>query len=345
MKMLFAVLLLSMTGAYADGRAGSVQWSDGRQVAGAISLTSGKTLRLFLDKQQVTLDLDNVKQLVFTPEKEELFEGFYFPNAGQATQVKTGEVYPIRYLQTQVTLADGKVLTGHLYTTTFYIENDDRTQKLVVMAKQTGADKEKLADLVYPTLVRFDTVSPNAGKSLLDLGKIALKNPQDPVIITRPDLAFVVTQQNVGASGWTVQAADPAMLFVSVRDDAGFHIGWPAGAPNVEMKQAADAGLKTMQDFYDDRTPLGYVTDREAGEVYMLALLKRAARFVNGGGEEHDTPWSMVVLRWKYDPEQKKVTLMNRALLGIGRMDSNRPQPAVFKQPEVLANITRMKPQ
>src|SRR5271156_1681793 len=163
------ILFLSQGAAQAAGRAGSVEWSDGRKQAGAISLTPGKDLRLFTSTEPVSLSLDEVKEIRFKPEKEEMREGFYFPTPGQATQAKTGEVYPVRYLQTEITLADGKVVEGHLMTTTFYVENDDATEKVVVMAKQTGADGQKLADLAYPTLIRFDAGAPSAGSSQIDL--------------------------------------------------------------------------------------------------------------------------------------------------------------------------------
>ena len=113
-----ALMLLAVSGvALADGRPGAVEWSDGHQVTGVISLTAGKDLHVFTTTSQVSIALDEVKVIRFTPEKEEMWEGFYFPNAGQATQVKTGEVYPIRYLQTQITLANGQVIKGHLFTT------------------------------------------------------------------------------------------------------------------------------------------------------------------------------------------------------------------------------------
>ena len=101
--LIFWILALMATAggvARADGRTGAVTWSDGHRESGQISLTPGKDLRMFTGAGQVSLKLDEVKEIHFKPEKEEMWEGFYFPNAGQATQVKTGEVYPIRYLKT-----------------------------------------------------------------------------------------------------------------------------------------------------------------------------------------------------------------------------------------------------
>ena len=154
--ILILITALASNGlAHADGRAGVVEWSDGHKQSGAISLTAGKDLRIFAGDKQVSLTLDEVKEIRFTAEKEQMWEGFYFPNAGQATQVKTGEVYPIRNIKAEISLGNGQVLAGHLATTVFYIENDDGAQKVVVMAKQTGTDGEKLADLLYPTVIRF----------------------------------------------------------------------------------------------------------------------------------------------------------------------------------------------
>ena len=181
-----------------DGRPGSVEWSDGHKLTGAISLTPGKELRLFTSAAAVSLSLDEVREIRFKPEKEEMWEGFYFPDAGQTTRVKTGEVYPIRYLQTEITLADGKIIEGHLFTTTVYVETDDATKKVVLMAKQTGANGEKLADLVYPTLIRFDADAASAGSLQIDLTQTGFVPLHPPVIIALPDLTLSPMEQTAG---------------------------------------------------------------------------------------------------------------------------------------------------
>ena len=215
--------------ARADGRAGSVEWSDGHKQTGAISLTPGKDLRLLADDRQFSLSLAEVKEIRFKPEKEEMWEGFYFPNAGQATQVKTGEVYPIRYLQTQITLANGQVVEGHLFTTTFYVETDDATEKVVLMAKQTGANGQKLADLAYPTLIRFDAGATAAGSSQIDLTQAGLADMQPPVVVARPDLALLPVQPTAGKPIWTVPAGRSGTDSSSRwRPATAFMLSWPA---------------------------------------------------------------------------------------------------------------------
>ena len=357
------ILLLTGTVA-ADGIPGSVKWSDGRTLAGAISLASGKELRLFTDSTQVSLPLTEIKEIQFKPEKEEMFEGFYFPNAGQATQAKTGEIYPVRYLKTEITLANGKIVTGHLFTTTFYVETDDATEKVVVMAKQTGANGQKLTDVIYPTLIHFDGGASSAGFAQIDLTQSGITPLQPPVILVRPDLSVPPTDQTEGKPIWTVPAANPQQLLFAVEANDGVHVSWPggdggrrgvgntpAGATELPpadvdpaIRQAVDAGLATMHEFFDTRASLGSFADGDTGDVYSLVLLKRAGKTVDGNGDSlkaGQAPWSLVMLRWKYDADQKKVTLLNRALLKIGGMKGNLQPPQVFKEPGLLKDISR----
>ena len=332
---------LSQGVARAEGRPGSVEWSDGRKLGGAISLTPGKDLRLFTSTAQVSLELDEVKEIRFKPEKEEMREGFYFPNAGQATQAKTGEVYPVRYLQTEITLGDGKVLEGQLFTTTFYVETDDATEKVVLMAKQTGADGQKLADLPYTTLIRFDDGSPSAGSSQIDLTNAGLSGIQPPVVVAKPDLGVLPLQQIAGKQIWTVPLGDPGKLLFAVEAGDGIYVAWPEAEADPSIQQAVNDSLKEMQDFYDTRTLLGCFADADAGDVYSLVMLKRMGTTYSFSADKK--PWSLVILRWKYDADVKKTTLLNRVPLATGRAEGNSQPPAVFKKAALLPDISGSK--
>jgi hypothetical protein len=342
-KIALGLVLACSTAARADGRPGAIEFSDGHKLAGAVSLTPGKDLRVFTDTMQVSLSLDEVTQIRFLPEKEQMWEGFYFPDAGQTTQVKTGEVYPIRYLKTEVTLADGKVITGHLYTTVFYIENDDGAQKVVVTAKQTGTNGEKMADLTYPTLIHFDGGASAASSSTIDLTQSGLTGIQPPVVVAEPDLTPLPVEQVAGKSIWTMPMGDATQILFSVEAADGIHVAWPQEAvpgPDVDpnIQPALATGLKNMQDFYDNRTLLGSFVGGDGTDIYSLVMMKRLGAMVGMGSDT--IPWSLVILRWKYDPDQKKATLLNRALLKIGRQASNSPPPVVLKQPELLRDIS-----
>jgi hypothetical protein len=367
---LVAVVLAACVGVTrADGRAGVVTWSDGHQQAGDISLTAGKDLRLFTGGQQVSVTLDVVKEIHFTPEKEEMWEGFYFPNAGQATQVKTGEVYPLRYLKTQLTLGNGQVLEGHLFTTVFYIENDDGAQKVVVMAKQTGTNGEKMADLLYPTAIRFDNGAASSGSAVIDLTPAGLSGLQKPIILTQPDLTLLAAQPTPGKPAWTVPTDDPSKIIFSVVAADGIHVSWPGdSSPTITdynsnqndpapkfppsdvdpmIRVAVKTGLRDMRDFYDTRTLLGSFSGGADGtDIYSLVMMKRLGKSLNGDATafaSDQTPWSLVLLHWKYDADAKKVTLLHRAMLAIGRIDVKTPEPKIFRDPELFRDITGTK--
>jgi len=339
--------------ARADGaRVGVVEWSDGHKDSGAISLTPGKDLRVFTSTAQVALSLDEVKEIRFTPEKEEMWEGFYFPNAGQATQVKTGEVYPIRYLQTHITLGNGQVVEGHLFTTVFYVEPDDGpNEKVVVMAKQTGANGTKLSDLIYPTRISFDAGAASVATAQIDLTQAGFVPLHPPIILVQPDLAQPPMQQTPGQPIWTVPVADPAKIIFAVEAKDGVHVSWPQGAiPGPEIDpdrlKAVQTGLAVMRDFYDTRTSLGSFTGADDTDIYSLVMMKRIAKSVDGGGTPTPAgvvPWSLVILRWKYDPDQKKATLLNRVLLKIGRTEGNSAPPVVFKEAGLLRDVSGNK--
>ena len=127
----------------AGARPGTVTWSDGRTITGDLTLTPGKQLKLFTSGAPVEFPLAEVKEIRFTPEKEQMAQGFYFPNAGQATQAKTDDIYPVRYLHAQFTMPDGRVLEGHLFTTVLYVQNTGRGVR--VQATETAADIRNLA--------------------------------------------------------------------------------------------------------------------------------------------------------------------------------------------------------
>jgi len=343
--LLAAALVVVWAGAARadEGRAGSVEWSDGRTVAGAISLTPGKTLRVFTATGQVSFPLAEAKEIRFTPEKEQMREGFYFPNAGQATQAKTGEVYPVRYLETQVTLADGQSVEGHLFTTTFYVESDEGTQKVVVMAKQTGADGQKLADLAYPMLIRFDAAVAGPASAQVDLTQAGFVPLHAPVFVVRPDLTTPPARQADAKPVWTVPAEAGQLLFAVEAAD-GIHVAWPKAEADPAVQAAVEASLKVMQDFYDTRTLLGCFAD--GTDVFSLVLMKRTGKSVNGDGSAFDsnlTPWSLVILRWKYDPDAKRTTLLNRVLLKIGRTEGKSAGPVVLKEAGLLGDVAAAK--
>jgi hypothetical protein len=318
----------------AIARPGTVTWSDGRTVTGDLTLTPGKQFKLFTGGAPIEFPLAEVKEIRFVPEKKQMAQGFYFPNAGQATQAKTDDIYPVRYLRAQFTMPDGRVLEGHLFTTVLYVQNDDGAQKVVLEAKQTGADGQKLADLPYPTHIQF--TSPSAGMSRLDLGHAVFPGAKPAVVISRPDLAPVTLEPGGSPNIWTLPTPDPRKLVFSIEADDGIHVAWPSAEADPLAIAAVQGGLRTLQDFYDTRTLLG--TFAEGRDVYSLVMMYRKASSV--GMAASVTPWSLVVLRWNVDPDTHKATLLNRASFAIGRANNGMAPPSVLKDPALLEDIS-----
>ena len=124
-------------------------------------------------------------------------------------------------------MPDGRVLEGHLFTTVLYVQNDDGAQKVVLEAKQTGADGQKLADLPYPARIHFtDTAGRHVPARSEPRSLSAMRKP--PVVVARPDLAPVALEPAATPHVWTLPTPDPKKLVFSVEADDGLHVGWPA---------------------------------------------------------------------------------------------------------------------
>jgi hypothetical protein len=289
----------------------------------------------------VSLSLAEVKEIRLKVEKEEMQKGFYFPNPGQATQAETGDVYPVRYFSVEIALADGKTVAGHLLTTMLYCENDDGTQKVPLMAKMTGDDGQKIDDLVYPADIRFDAGPSAAGLMQIDLTQAGFTPKNPPVFFTKPDMAPLPSSRVAGKQVWTVSTDHPDKIVFAVEAADGVHVAWPDSPAEPDVEKAVQDALANMHDFYDSRTLLGSVAEDD--DVYSVVMLKRTGPMVDAGGQPVTNgmiPWAVVVMHFDYDAAAKKVTLLNRATLAVGRAMGNSPVPAVLKRPELSRDIS-----
>ena len=337
-----AFALVPIAWAHADGRPGAITYSDGHTQTGDLYLSPGKSLRIYTtETTTVSLSLDQVVEMRFKVEKEEMLDGFYFPNPGQATQAKTGDHYPVRYLSTDITLADGKTVSGHLLTTMLYLDNDDGTQKVPLMAKISGDDGQKIDDLVYAQDIRFDSSAPVAGTSVVDLTQVGFTPKSPPAFFTKSDMTALPSSQVAGKQTWTVSTNHPDQIVFGLEAADGIHVAWPGIEADPDVSKAVQDALTNMHDFYDTRTLIGCVAEDD--QVYAIVMLKRVGSMVDGGGTPITNgmiPWRVVDMHFDYDATTKRVTLLNRATLAVGRAGNNSPVPAVLKQPELLRDIS-----
>src|ERR1039458_3079552 len=151
---LFALAMFPAPGAE-EPRDGRVEFSDGSAVEGKISLTPGGSLKIEAGPQNRVLDLDRVREIRLSPEKEEMDRNWRFKAAGQTAKEFFGEPYPVRSLQATVLLAGSESFTGHLYSTVLYVEGGETAQKVLLLSKQRGDEGQSFKSLVYPTRVTF----------------------------------------------------------------------------------------------------------------------------------------------------------------------------------------------
>ena len=263
-------------------RPGTVTWSDGKKVTGDLTLTPGKQLKIFTAGAPVELPLEETKQLRFSPESEKMQEGFYFPNAGQATQAKTGEVYPIRYIHTQIMHCPTAACWRDIFSPRCSTcRTTTARRKVILEAKQTGADGEKLADLTYPVAIDFSDTA--AGACRLDLSRETIPDAQPPVVVAKPNLAAVSLQPGHHAANLDAAVARSAKAAGLRAGQRRLHVGWPELDADPAIVAAVQTGLHTLQDFYDTRTLLG--TQADGDDVYSLVMMERQRqdRFVREG--------------------------------------------------------------
>ncbi|HXR08349.1 MAG TPA: hypothetical protein VN765_13515, partial [Candidatus Acidoferrum sp.] len=150
-----ALLAAVPVAAAQEPREGRVEFSDGTLVDGKISLTPGGSLKIETGPQIRVLDLDRVREIRLSPEKEEMDRKWRFKAAGQTAKEYFGEPYPVRSLQATVLLAGGESFTGHLYSTVLYVEGAENAQKVLLLSRQSGGEGQTFKDLVYPTRISF----------------------------------------------------------------------------------------------------------------------------------------------------------------------------------------------
>jgi hypothetical protein len=110
-----------------DGRVrGTIELSNGESETGRLSLTAnlGMTFYDTAAKEWREVELSELSRIEARPRAEELDKEWRWKEAGRDEKVYTGRTRPRRWLDHDVTLADGTRFTGHIKGTLIYIETD-----------------------------------------------------------------------------------------------------------------------------------------------------------------------------------------------------------------------------
>jgi len=152
-----------------DGRVrATIELSNGERDTGRLSLTAdlGMTFYDTAAKEWREVELSELSRIDARPRAEELDKEWRWKEAGRDEKVYTGRTRPRRWLDHDVTLADGTRFTGHVKGTLVYIETDPEPaadkktegepkrarpvkKRIVIRQYQRGDWGQTLKDLVY----------------------------------------------------------------------------------------------------------------------------------------------------------------------------------------------------
>jgi hypothetical protein len=307
-------------------RSGRVEFSDGKILAGNISLSPGSELKLHVGDQLKVLALDRVQRIEMFPEKESMEQNYRFIEAGKAIKETEGQPYPVRFLTTRLTLAGGETITGHLYTTVLYVGGEESAQKVILLAKQRGKEGETLSSLVYPVKITFD----GGAKEVPAAIRIRLKLPGIGPNAKMGALArgsLVQLEVKPAASGeYLVASPLGKEVFLAVEAGRRIYVGWPRQS-DANLAALIRNAMPNSEDFFDQRKVLGAFRDEASADIYSLVLAARAGKTTLE--ETRSQPWRLEIYRWKQDQESQRVMLAGQGYFFRGIEASGSPAPAV----------------
>ncbi|MDD2708236.1 MAG: hypothetical protein PHV34_09525 [Verrucomicrobiae bacterium] len=320
---------------------GRVEYSDGQAREGALQLSQGKKLRIFVQKAFTDLDLEQIREIRFYPESEELAQAYRFPEAGKSVKETWGKPKPVRSLLARIQLINGEELSGHLYTTVLYLESGDQTEKVVLLAKQTGEEGQSLEELVYPTLITLENKADAARvESRVTLPAAMIVPGTKVAALLRPSLSRLPAKPLQPANVFSLAAPAGAQLLVAVSQGDTITVGWPKYAnPSLEELTRKTIGLAA--DFYDDRRLVGLFTENNDEDVYSVVMLKRKAKTTHAGAV--GPPWTLDIWHWKYDAGAGKLTLSTRGYCFTGRITEKHPEPRIVLSEELWNAVSVRK--
>jgi len=138
---------------------GKVVLSDGTVHEGRIGTTRGKPLRLVEADtgRRLDLRLSEIRRIVVRVVKEEQYRVWRWVEDGSREKVYTGESYPRREFETEITLRNGQVHRGGIVAVLYvHVEGRKKPEKMILRKERRGEVGETLADLVHVEAVEMD---------------------------------------------------------------------------------------------------------------------------------------------------------------------------------------------
>jgi hypothetical protein len=146
-----------------DGRAGVVELSDGRTLAGYLFTTRGRGWRLYDPEAKKYRDIPTiiVRRIDAVVLWERMEDQWRFVRMGDDQKVLTGHQYPNRMLEYRFTLVNGRTLQGAI-AQPLGVEWRNEREALILHKRQKGEPDQTLADLAYVRSIEFSAERMNA---------------------------------------------------------------------------------------------------------------------------------------------------------------------------------------
>jgi hypothetical protein len=149
------------SGATADSRQGMIVLSSGDKLHGEIAHTQRKPIRIWVeaDKEYKDVQFASIRAIDVRVVWERLEKEWNFKESGSDVKVYSGKTYPAREMQYQITLDNGKTITGGV-SEPLYLLAPDGSVTYVLHKRDKGELGQSLDELVYVKHVEFGDEPP-----------------------------------------------------------------------------------------------------------------------------------------------------------------------------------------
>jgi hypothetical protein len=283
---------------------GRITLSDGTVFEGTIRTTRGKPLVLFEAETGRRLDLlvKDIHLIRVHVTSEEQYRIWRWVEDGSREKVYTGESYPKRAYETEITLRNGQVHRGNIVAVVYiYPEGSAKPKKVLLKKAEQGEIGETLKDLIHVESIEFEGPAPDG---TTDPTGIRLEvDPADLVLAAHA----LPRDRNRSAEGALPDGEGPVRfphllpgtydLAVVTENRIFYALGVGADGGKVLTGAALEevkARVAEIPDFFEQKTVLAGVS---AGDKIRALVFKERQGPTSMGGERTFRRWEIWSLR------------------------------------------------
>ena len=240
-----------------------------------------------------------------------------------------------------VLLGDGTSVTGHIYTAVLYVETTNETRKVILFAKQRGAEGAGLESVVYPVRIAFGSGDGTNAPTLRV--RFPLAAPPGAAAqgefcaLTWGAMARLPGRPADAPGEYLIPSPFGVRLFGAAQVGGVLHVAWPAPQDDP-VAAAVRRALADVRDFFDARELLGLYREPSSPDTYALMMLTRKGATTMDG--DRTQPWRLEVWRWRSDEDGQRVMLAGRGYFFRGILAPGEKPPPVQQHAELWPTQT-----